>query len=97
MSEMELWQKRWDLRAGVPGNLRLFIGDRLLPFWLQCTECHKWRPISCREKLTPSKIASFQCGKLSPHHHPNVVIIFNFPSQYQGVVFVSIFYAFRFL
>ncbi|ELT93319.1 hypothetical protein CAPTEDRAFT_177732 [Capitella teleta] len=74
VAEMEAWQKQWDLFAGCQGKLRLFIGDRILPFWLRCNSCQKWRPLDRKVVLTPENISSFQCGQLTPHSHPAMMV-----------------------
>lgn len=41
------------------------MADNLLPYWVQCTECAKWRQMSKDANQSPSFIKKYVCGMLS--------------------------------
>ncbi|GAB1611014.1 lysine-specific histone demethylase 2 [Argonauta hians] len=61
------WRTEWSSKAKIEASVCVFMADRLLPFWVQCTraECSKWRQLSRDFDLFPDFIHNFTCGMTS--------------------------------
>lgn len=62
------WKKRWVAESRCLPCLRIFIFEEFLSFWLDCSECGKFRRIT-RSKdsdLTPEIISCFKCAHAFP-------------------------------
>ncbi|EEC20158.1 amine oxidase, putative, partial [Ixodes scapularis] len=58
------WRQHWGRNARVEASLRYFMGDQILPFWAQCTRCHKWRRLPKGDDLTPEVVETFTCSDI---------------------------------
>uniref|UniRef100_A0A6B0VG90 Putative lysine-specific histone demethylase 1 n=2 Tax=Ixodes ricinus TaxID=34613 RepID=A0A6B0VG90_IXORI len=58
------WRQHWGRNARVEASLRYFMGDQILPFWAQCTRCHKWRRLPKGDELTPEVVETFTCSDI---------------------------------
>ncbi|CAI9720478.1 lysine-specific histone demethylase 1B-like [Octopus vulgaris] len=61
------WKSEWSSKAKMEASVCVFMADKLLPFWVQCTrpECCKWRQLSRDFDLYPDFIRNFTCGMTS--------------------------------
>ncbi|XP_022694892.1 lysine-specific histone demethylase 1B-like [Varroa jacobsoni] len=59
-----LWKELWVRDLKGEAAIRLFMADQLLPFWLQCVRCDKWRQLPSRQELRESLIRDFTCDHL---------------------------------
>ncbi|KAI1724405.1 CW-type zinc finger domain-containing protein [Ditylenchus destructor] len=66
------WKNRWVAESRCAPFVRLFILDELLPFWIQCVLCGKFRRMDRSMKLTAAEIGSFICAQAFPdfQHDP---------------------------
>jgi len=55
------WKRTWSSNAKVEANVKLFLVDRYLPFWLQCMSCGRWRQLPNDAQLTPELVRSYKC------------------------------------
>lgn len=55
------WKRVWSANARTEANLKTFLVDRYLPYWLQCNRCSKWREVSRDIDVTPELIRMFKC------------------------------------
>lgn len=58
------WRHVWVRNARVEASLRYFMGDQILPFWVQCTRCRKWRRLPKGDDLTPEVVDTFTCSDI---------------------------------
>ena len=67
------WKKRWVKESRCIPHLRLFIFEEVLPFWLNCSECGKFRRISrsVGSELSSTIIAKFKCTYAFPEQMDN--------------------------
>ncbi|CAD5229111.1 unnamed protein product [Bursaphelenchus okinawaensis] len=59
------WKNMWLTESRCSPSLRLFTMDCLLPYWLQCCKCGKFRKV--KDDVTDweaEKIAEFDCSKV---------------------------------
>lgn len=43
--ELEPWRVHWSASCRKDAPLKLFMQEEIVPFWVQCNECEKWREI----------------------------------------------------
>ncbi|GMT32702.1 hypothetical protein PFISCL1PPCAC_23999, partial [Pristionchus fissidentatus] len=56
------WKGGWMNESRCAPSLKAFIQDQLLPFWLQCNNCAKFRALPMDASTpTPSQIVAFVC------------------------------------
>uniref|UniRef100_A0AC35UDX6 SWIRM domain-containing protein n=1 Tax=Rhabditophanes sp. KR3021 TaxID=114890 RepID=A0AC35UDX6_9BILA len=67
------WRIRWVKNSRRPPSARTFIQEEVLPFWLECNSCSKWRP-SSQISLEPEDVLSFTCHDCNEPEDPNVQI-----------------------
>lgn len=60
------WREHWVHNARSDPSLRYFMGDQVLPFWVQCTlpQCRKWRRLPKGDHLTPEVAGTFTCSDI---------------------------------
>uniref|UniRef100_A0A2R5LMK0 Putative amine oxidase n=1 Tax=Ornithodoros turicata TaxID=34597 RepID=A0A2R5LMK0_9ACAR len=58
------WREHWTHHARSDASLRNFMGDQILPFWVQCTSCQKWRRLPKGDVLTPEVVDTFTCSDI---------------------------------
>ncbi|CAJ0565566.1 unnamed protein product, partial [Mesorhabditis spiculigera] len=59
------WKEEFSQHCRKNPGAKFFVQDKLLPFWLRCTQCHKFRNVPSKEPLEPTAIGHFTCGTLS--------------------------------
>jgi len=55
------WKHAWSSNGKVEANVKLFLVDRYLPFWVQCTTCGRWRQLPRDTSFCPELIRSYKC------------------------------------
>jgi len=55
------WKHTWSSNARVEANVKLFLVDKYLPFWVQCTSCSQWRPLPNNTSFTPELVKNYKC------------------------------------
>jgi len=55
------WKRTWSSNAKTEANVKLFLVDRFLPFWAQCTSCGRWRQLPKEVSVSPELIRSYKC------------------------------------
>ena len=55
------WKRTWSSNAKAEANVKLFLVDQYLPFWVQCTSCGRWRQLPKETSLSPDLIRSYKC------------------------------------
>ncbi|VDM24950.1 unnamed protein product, partial [Toxocara canis] len=59
------WKSKWSTESRCTPFVRLFVQDQLLPFWLQCKLCNKFRRLPMHyKKITSDDIERFVCGSM---------------------------------
>ncbi|VDK28362.1 unnamed protein product [Anisakis simplex] len=59
------WKSKWSTESRCSPFVRLFVQDQLLPFWLQCKLCNKFRRLSVHHnQITADDIERFVCGSM---------------------------------
>ena len=56
------WKILWDAKAKAEGSLKIFMADCMMPYWLQCQRCKKWRQVPREVMVNKDYILSFWCG-----------------------------------
>lgn len=59
--EFTEWKQVWSVNAKHEANIRMFVIDRYLPFWLQCNNCAKWREVSPNVTVTLELVQTYTC------------------------------------
>lgn len=62
------WKNRWVSESRCAPFLRLFILDQLLPFWIDCSICGKFRLVERAQiqDICSKKIKNFNCSQVFP-------------------------------
>lgn len=55
------WKRTWSSNAAVEANVKLFLCDRYMPFWVQCTNCSQWRQLPKDTSFSPELIRNYKC------------------------------------
>lgn len=55
------WKRLWSLNGITEANIKMFLVDQYLPFWIQCVACDKWRQMPKETDVTPDLIRGFNC------------------------------------
>lgn len=56
------WKKHWNGTSQQQGNLKMFMAERILPYWVKCCDCGKWRQYPITEgDLTTDVVESWTC------------------------------------
>ena len=67
VDEFHSWRHVWASNSQVDPQLRVFLADQYLPYWLQCNTigCGKWKQIAMKGPISKEYIAKFICGMKS--------------------------------
>ena len=58
----EQWKKDWNSNSQHEGNLKMFMAERILPYWVKCCDCGKWRQYPLTEgDLSADIVESWTC------------------------------------
>ncbi|XP_065652086.1 lysine-specific histone demethylase 2 isoform X2 [Hydra vulgaris] len=60
----EPWKVHWSSSCRKEANLKLFMSEEMLPFWLQCALCDKWRNTGNDTTKMKKNICNFSCNKI---------------------------------
>lgn len=56
------WKYDWTIHSGQKeASIKVYVSEMIMPFWVQCTLCSKWREFPEKE-LTPAVIKSWKCS-----------------------------------
>ena len=57
------WSAKWQVDANTPPNVKFYVTDEFLPYWVQCTQegCGKWRRLPFGVELCGVNQSSVQC------------------------------------
>lgn len=56
------WKYDWTIHSGQKeASIKVYVSEMIMPFWVQCTLCLKWREFPEKE-LTPAVIKSWKCA-----------------------------------
>ncbi|XP_067947954.1 lysine-specific histone demethylase 2-like isoform X2 [Watersipora subatra] len=62
------WKKVWTANARSEPTIATFIGDQVLPYWIQCIRCSKWREMgryfALNKDLTQQFICTSSCDEV---------------------------------
>ncbi|OWF38535.1 lysine-specific histone demethylase 1B-like isoform X1 [Mizuhopecten yessoensis] len=56
------WKRVWCTYGRGDSNIHIFMCDQILPYWVQCSLCAKWRQLSRDATLLPDFLRNFVCG-----------------------------------
>uniref|UniRef100_A0A914E8P1 Amine oxidase n=1 Tax=Acrobeloides nanus TaxID=290746 RepID=A0A914E8P1_9BILA len=59
-----VWKNQWINESRCKPNVRLFIQDQLLPFWIDCKKCGKFRKVLLEKAIPASEMAQFECSQV---------------------------------
>lgn len=59
------WKKLWSTHGTTDASIRMFMTNSVLPFWVQCRECHKWRQWSKSTTPIPEFLKNYVCGTMA--------------------------------
>ncbi|XP_055996920.1 lysine-specific histone demethylase 2-like isoform X1 [Ostrea edulis] len=59
------WKKLWSTHGTTDASIRMFMTNSVLPFWVQCTDCHKWRQWSKSSTPIPEFLKNYVCGTMA--------------------------------
>ncbi|XP_062598638.1 lysine-specific histone demethylase 2-like [Saccostrea cucullata] len=59
------WKKSWSTHGTTDASIRMFMTNSILPFWVQCTDCHKWRQWSKSSTPIPEFFKNYVCGTMA--------------------------------
>ncbi|XP_022088783.1 lysine-specific histone demethylase 1B-like [Acanthaster planci] len=61
--QVSRWKREWSCTGKTEPNLRTFMVDQLLPYWLQCSKpgCGKWRTLPRGHEINADVIRQFTC------------------------------------
>lgn len=65
------WKALQEAKGETAVDRNQFVVDHLLPYWLQCQSCGKWRTMSSEVEVTPEVIRSFHCCQVFSHLEVN--------------------------
>lgn len=57
-----IWKRKWSTYGTTEATMRTFMSETLLPYWVQCTQCSKWRQLSKDAKPLPDFLKKYVCG-----------------------------------
>ena len=57
------WKRLWSSYGKTDNGTRVFMGDQMLPYWVQCTQCDKWRQVYRETDITPQYLKTYLCQK----------------------------------
>lgn len=57
------WKREWSKNGKTEPNLKTYMADQVLPYWVQCIKpaCKKWRSLPPRIHLTREIASTFTC------------------------------------
>ncbi|CAH3162092.1 unnamed protein product [Pocillopora meandrina] len=55
------WKLDWSSIGKKEANIKVYVSEMIMPFWVQCVSCSKWREFPEKE-LTPDDIKSWKCS-----------------------------------
>ena len=58
------WKRLWNTHGTTDASIKMFMTNSVLPFWVQCTECHKWRQWSKSSTPLPEFLKNYVCGTM---------------------------------
>lgn len=58
------WKRHWSENSRLEASIKVFMVDKMLPFWAQCTipTCRKFRQLTRASELTSEFLANFTCN-----------------------------------
>ena len=57
-----IWKRKWSTYGTTEATMRTFMSETLLPYWVQCKQCSKWRQLSKDAKPLPNFLKEYVCG-----------------------------------
>ncbi|XP_052085769.1 lysine-specific histone demethylase 2-like [Mytilus californianus] len=57
-----LWKRKWSTYGTTDPNIKAFMMDTMLPYWVQCTQCEKWRQMTKDSNISPDFLKKYVCG-----------------------------------
>lgn len=71
-NDYKRWLNAWNGNSKSQPSHRLFLAEEILPYWLQCNSCEKWRCLPKEVQIDAKLIADFSChSKLFGDAEPN--------------------------
>lgn len=61
----EPWRAHWSSNCRKEGSLKLFFAEEIVPFWVQCNKCDKWRELENNKIVVNKKFCeTFVCSNV---------------------------------
>lgn len=58
----EQWKRDWNNNSQTEANLKIFMAERILPYWVKCCDCSKWRQYPLTEgDLKKDMVETWTC------------------------------------
>ena len=55
------WKYDWSTNGQREASIKVYVSEMIMPFWVQCTLCSKWREFPEKE-LATDDIKSWKCA-----------------------------------
>ncbi|KAH3748720.1 lysine-specific histone demethylase 2-like [Dreissena polymorpha] len=61
------WKRLWTQYGNTDHSIRSYMVDQVLPYWVECNLCHKWRSVFRETDISPKFLKSYVCTKVLKH------------------------------
>ncbi|XP_063690523.1 lysine-specific histone demethylase 2-like [Bolinopsis microptera] len=74
------WKLRWQVNSQCEPGVKLYFTEEVLPYWIRCSECRKWRKLDQDKKLVETPQDTWTCsenkgGSCSSEEEPQVKLV----------------------
>ncbi|XP_052764586.1 lysine-specific histone demethylase 1B-like [Mya arenaria] len=61
------WKRLWSQYGNSDNGIKAYMCDQILPYWVQCNLCGKWRSVFRETEITTKFLKSYVCTKVLKH------------------------------
>ncbi|XP_060552218.1 lysine-specific histone demethylase 2-like [Ruditapes philippinarum] len=58
------WKRIWSQYGATDNSVKYYMADQLLPYWIQCNLCEKWRSVFRETEITPRYLKNYVCTRV---------------------------------
>lgn len=58
------WKRIWSQYGSTDNSVKYYMADQLLPYWVQCNLCEKWRSVYRETEVTPKFLKNYVCTRV---------------------------------
>lgn len=55
------WKYDWSASGQREANIKVYVSEMIMPFWVQCTLCSKWRELNPQQEFSTEDIKTWKC------------------------------------